>query len=479
MRYNANRALGLRFYGALIGVLGVSVAVAQQSDTFVACDVLDPEFDSDNDVLVYQREISIVEQRAFAAFMDPATGTIVPNTTSQIADDVEYYNRAQAGPKFAVGTSPQLQPETFLAYTRRIGTLADNTQAVGILTYDDGVLGCFPGVGPAGDCFDPSAVGQIPAVEDVVPGSMESRFFVYTNEDEGSPFRATALYAYDTDPNDLFSDELRWATVTDWLPNGTGGERQFNQQGVVWGRLHTYQGAIDDSLKVVTTYRSPTPSIQVWLVDVENPDTVAPINVTGQTASNKFNPYLFVNADPAENNNMVAFRESAPNALSSAITIRAETAPGSGIWEDFMQITASDLTSLYEDELVFQSEAVANLNFLLSPETFNFGGRTYVLFSTSSALQFPQATDGNVWLALVERSPNPVRAIRLNTRSPGRARRIRAELEVYEGGNGVPYFFYSEVVGPNDPDGCTFNQNLLQDFALRRVTVSLAVLNSL
>ena len=107
------------------------------------------------------------------------------------------------------------------------------------------------------------------------------------------------------------------------------------------------------------------------------------------------------------------------------------------------------------------TEADNGLDFLLSPETFDFGGSTFVVFSSSDNIQINSATDGNVWLARVQTTAGGagVSAVRLNSRPSDREDRVRGEVEVYFSDTGTPIWYYSEQVtlsGPGgiEPNGC-------------------------
>ena len=398
-------------YASALLAMALPLAGLAATDEHIECEVLDPEFHDDLDMIVYQH-IDVqpgptITQQAIVQYVDPDdNGSLIEDTDGVLAEDLASYMLSNAGPKFATGVDASEQPEILLAYTRAVGS----DLVAGLRKYDPTAGDCEFGTEPADNCFPtPDLNGQIPDTGDI---GDEDRSFVYTTEEEALDYRAYAIYNFQ-DAGTPALNGLRWAVAADWLPTGSEGESAFVDSEVHWarlGELKTGSGANDRLLKAVTTYDAGGTWTQVFLHDVADPDNVDPIQVTSG-AGVKFNPYVFFNADPDDvyDTNMVVFRKTpASNPLQSDIVIWYETSPGSDTWQQFMTITAEDLGEDDEDR-----------NFLLSPETFTYNGKTYVIFSSSDTQTVSSQTDGNIWIARVK--TGTLSAIQLNSDAAGGA----------------------------------------------------------
>ncbi|MEO0424646.1 MAG: hypothetical protein AAF184_20080 [Pseudomonadota bacterium] len=473
---------GARLVCAALGITVGPIVLAQGlmiDDQLIECGVLDPEFDGTTNMLTYQR-VNDTQPRneVIVQWVDRVNdGDLIPSPLD-IDSDPGFYTNTQAGPKFANGTRLDQTPELYLSYTRF-------DTSVGIRGYDP-TRCTYPTSHPA-LCFDDTLDSRIP----LAGASDGVRSIVYTSEDEGLPYRAQSVYLY---LNQQGVRELRWSNLEEWTGTTTpGSERSRFRPHISWARLHELrEPAGGGSLKAVATAPVPfagTTYDQVILIDTANPapNGTPDVQVTesGNTEE-KFNPYLFY--APEFDANFVAYRSQVgANATSSSIVVYRETALGSGNWERFLTIDA--------DEVVDPNgvdEVTGGRPFLLSPETFtrdlgNGQFATFLIYSSSDALMFMGASDGNVWATrLREEDPTgpPLGTLMLNSRERGvdmDAERIRAELEVYfpdaDNAN-MPAFFYSEVVKENDGCGVP-SGSILRDFSLRRSTVSPAMLDAL
>jgi hypothetical protein len=184
---------------------------------------------------------------------------------------------------------------------------------------------------------------------------------------------------------------------------------------------------------------------------------------------NKWNPFPW--NDPVTGENMIVFREAdaATPAQSDFSVWREDTIDG---WVHELTFAASDIS--------FSGGGTEDTDrpFILSPEPFEFSGKSYIGFSSADALLFADQFDGNMWVARLDTDfSDGTTSVRVdwlrqinerptNLGGEDYSERPRLEAEVYEvsgsGGAGGdptrPIIFFStyEEVGDDAIHSCGY-----------------------
>jgi hypothetical protein len=442
-------------WGSLLAALPTAHAQLDQTpvaDTFVACEVLDPEIHQNLNIMVWQQlnddegsdDIKDINE-AVVQYVDPETGQFTGNA-GVISADVASYDKSQAGPKFANGSDG-----VWLAFSRRPGAIVDEApppanRTVGMMKYNPPTCGIQ---NPAG-CFHDQI--QIPLSENeefcVVRAS------VYTTEEEDLDDEpAAAAYQYREvntspcpDPPGQEEKGLRWDNLEEW-DGQAGNETSYSEPTAPWGRIEKVTEGNDAGLWVVTTTDDVNDVAQVTLVRLDNPGTV--VVVTGNDdnqdpdydpgyAQKKFNPIIW--HDPNTTDDLLVMRQSAATSpTESEIAVWRKS--GNNDWLHHFTFTPEEIGD-------------GDLPFALSPEPFVWDGRSYIVFSTADALNFDMQDDGNMWVVRLDWDPlypsggeaSIDWSRQVNIRPGGQEARRRLEGEVYvltEGDPVRPVIYYS------------------------------------
>jgi hypothetical protein len=400
------------------------------ADVHVRCEVIDPEVDEGANLMVWQEITQLVKNSAHAQRLNQSTGDLV-GASGQIAADVSAYLFSQAGPKFSNGRA-QNQDELYVVFSKRPVGQEEPDRSVGFVKYNESAFGCTTDITA---CFQEG--GENHAYQP------ETRAIVYSTEEEDMDTEpARAIYRYRNEPDNADPiNKLCWIDLNEWLPDDDGPETCFENDTVEWGRIKE----IDGEQWIVTTIIDNTQKMQVVLVDLDNPNgPTGLIRITGLTNdparfSDKFNPMTWY--DPATQSYMLVLRQNYLNVQHSDIAIWQRQPNGQ--WTHFLTFNAVDIGEEMSD--------THRKTFLLSPEPFVWGGRSYILFSSSDSLQQSTANDGNIWIMRVPTSPSEEIDFsrRLNDRPEGgqdERRRFEAEsfvLRTTVGAPITPVVYYS------------------------------------
>jgi hypothetical protein len=456
-------------------VLALSFLVATSptfaADAFIACGIIDPEFQDGLEIVTYQQVVDnsgTLVQQARVQWVK-SNGFLYAGTDSGVvATDLSDYLDPKAGPKWSNGGTPSAH-ESYIVYSRRTGTNSRNyRRTIGALRYDGTQCSYPTGSGaasPAG-CF--AATTTVP---DDTPPVDEMRVIAYSTEEEIYNLPAMVVYHH-REGYPTVTHELRWAELSAWFdPPGDEIVGIDDAADEEWGRMQRYHNAAPASpdLWVAAIHGSdPGETILVKVDDPGHVQTVASDDMP------RFTPFLYY--DPDAGTNMVVVRAdvmSGNAAVSSNVELWQESYPGSEDWgtAPALVITSDDLT------YAGSSETSSGRPFLLSPEAFIANGHAYLVFSSSNNLYVASATDGNIWIV---KASDPVNhQTKPNSRPAGHATRSRVEAEVYFGSHTLnalgPVVYYSQPAegASYDCDPAVPGRFDVRNYTLRRATFTL------